>query len=51
MTRIAWCSDSFRKMSKKAFTFDNGRLGANSAISRIDKFMVSQDLDSKGGEN
>jgi hypothetical protein len=49
MTRIAWCSDSFRKMSKKAFTFDNGRLGANSAISRIDKFMVSQDLDSKGG--
>jgi hypothetical protein len=35
----AWCSDSFRKMSKKAFTFDNGRLGANSAISRIDKFM------------
>jgi exonuclease III len=45
----AWCLDSFRKMSKKAFTFDNGRLGANSAISRIDKFMVSQDLDSKGG--
>jgi exonuclease III len=45
----AWCSDSFRKMSK-AFTFDNGRLGANSAISRIDKFMVSQDLDSTGGE-
>jgi endonuclease/exonuclease/phosphatase family metal-dependent hydrolase len=45
----AWCSNSFRKMSKKAFTFDNGRLGANSAISKIDKFMVSQDLDSKGG--
>jgi len=44
-----WCSDSFRKMSKKAFTFDNGRLGANSAISKIDKFMVSQDLDSRGG--
>ncbi|CAK9207587.1 unnamed protein product [Sphagnum troendelagicum] len=39
----------FRKMSKKAFTFDNGRLGANSAVSRIDKFMVSQDLDSRGG--
>ncbi len=35
-------------MSKKAFTFDNRRLGANSAISRIDKFMVSQDLNSKG---
>ncbi len=47
----AWCSNSFRKMSKKAFTFDNGRLGANSAISKIDKFMVSQDLDSRGGEN
>jgi hypothetical protein len=45
----AWCSDSFRKMSKKAFTFDNRRLGANSAISRIDKFMVSQDMDSRGG--
>jgi exonuclease III len=45
----AWCSDSFRKMSKKAFTFDNGRLGANSMISRIDKFMVSQDLDSREG--
>jgi hypothetical protein len=45
----AWCSDSFRKMSKKAFTFDNGRLGANSVISRIDKFMVSQDLDSREG--
>jgi len=45
----AWCSDSFKKMSKKAFTFNNGRLGANSAISRIDKFMVSQDLDSRGG--
>lgn len=45
----AWCSDSFRKMSKKAFTFDNGRLGANFATSRTDKFMVSQDLDSRGG--
>lgn len=45
----AWCSDNFRKMSKKAFTFDNGRFGAYSAISRIDKFMVSQDLDSRGG--
>ncbi len=47
----AWCSDSFKKMSKKAFTFDNKKLGADSAISRIDKFMVSQDLDSRGGEN
>jgi len=45
----AWCSDSFKKMSKKAFTFDNKKLEADSAISRIDKFMVSQDLDSRGG--
>jgi hypothetical protein len=35
---------------KKAYTFDNGRSGASSAVSRIDKFMVSQDLDSKGGK-
>jgi exonuclease III len=45
----AWCSDSFRKMSEKTFTIDNGRSGAGSAISRIDKFMISQDLDSRGG--
>jgi exonuclease III len=45
----AWCSDNFRKMSKKAYTFDNGRLGASSTVSRIDKFMVSQDLNSRGG--
>jgi exonuclease III len=42
----AWCLDSFRKMSKKAYTYDNGRSGASSAISRIDKFLVSQDIDS-----
>jgi hypothetical protein len=36
-------------MSKKAYTFDNRRSGANSAVSRINKFMVSQDLDSRGG--
>jgi hypothetical protein len=45
----AWCSNSFRKMSEKTFTFDNGRSRAGSAISRIDKFMISQDLDSRGG--
>jgi len=45
----AWCLDNFRKMSKKAYTFDNGRSGASSAVSGIDKFMVSQDLDSRGG--
>lgn len=44
----AWCSNSFRKMSKKAYTFDNRRSGPNSAVSRIDKFMVSQDLESRG---
>ncbi|CAM6023819.1 unnamed protein product [Sphagnum balticum] len=37
----AWSLDSFRKMSKKDYTFDNGRSRANSAISRIDKFLVS----------
>lgn len=37
----AWSLDSFRKMSKKDYTFDNGRSETNSAISRIDKFMVS----------
>jgi hypothetical protein len=44
----AWLFDSFRKMSVKEFTFDNGRSGAHSAVSRIDKFLVSQDLDSRG---
>ncbi|CAK9271259.1 unnamed protein product [Sphagnum jensenii] len=45
----AWTLDSFRKMSKKDYTFDNGRKGQGSAVSRIDKFLVSQELDSKGG--
>jgi hypothetical protein len=36
-------------MSKKEYTFDNGRKGQGSAVSRINKFLVSQDLDSKGG--
>jgi hypothetical protein len=45
----AWLLDSFRKMSAKEFTFDNGRSGAHSVVSRIDKFLISQDLDSKGG--
>jgi hypothetical protein len=44
-----WCLDSFRKMSKKAYTFDNGRFGASFAVSRINKFMISQDLDFRGG--
>jgi exonuclease III len=45
----AWTLDSFRKMSNKEYTFDNGRKGQGSAVSRIDKFLVSQELDSRGG--
>jgi hypothetical protein len=37
----AWALDSFRKMSEKEYTFDNGRKGQGSAVSRIDKFHVS----------
>jgi exonuclease III len=44
-----WKLDSFRKMSKKEYTFDNGRSGACSAVSRIDKFLVSQDFNTRGG--
>jgi len=36
-------------MSKKEYTFDNGRKGQGSAVSRIDKFLVSQEFDSRGG--
>jgi hypothetical protein len=36
-------------MSKKAYTFDNGRSGSGVAISRIDKYMISQGLESRGG--
>jgi hypothetical protein len=45
----AWGLDSFRKMSKKNFTFDNGRSGSQSAVSRIDEFMVSQGIEERGG--
>ncbi|CAK9267094.1 unnamed protein product [Sphagnum jensenii] len=44
-----WTLDNFRKMSKKEYTFDNGRKGQGSAVSRIDKFLVSQELDARGG--
>jgi exonuclease III len=44
-----WRLDSFWKMSKKEFTYDNGRSGARSAVSRIDKFIVSQDIEERGG--
>jgi len=45
----AWTLDSFKKMSKKEFTFDNGRKGQGSAVSIIDKFLVSQELEARGG--
>ncbi len=45
----AWVSDSFRKMSKKAYTFDNGRSGSGAAVSKIDKYMISQGLELRGG--
>ncbi len=45
----AWRLDSFRKMSKKIFTFDNGRSGAHSVVSRIDKFLVFQEIEERGG--
>jgi len=45
----AWTLDNFRKMTKKAFTFDNGRKRQGSAISKIDKFLVSQELNIRGG--
>jgi hypothetical protein len=46
----AWTLDNFRKMSKKKYTFNNGRKGQGSAVSKIDKFLVSQELDAKGGK-
>jgi endonuclease/exonuclease/phosphatase family metal-dependent hydrolase len=46
----AWTLDSFKKMSKKELTFDNGRKGQGSAVSKIDKFLVSQKLEAKGGK-
>jgi hypothetical protein len=46
----AWKLNSFRKMSAKEFTFDNGRSSARLAVSCINKFFISQDLDSRGGK-
>jgi exonuclease III len=42
--------DSYRKMSKKDYTFNNERSGPGSIVSRIDKLFVSQELDSRGGK-
>jgi hypothetical protein len=44
-----WRLDNFRKMSNKEYTFNNGRAGPHSAISKIDKFMISQDIEERGG--
>ncbi len=44
----AWRLDSFRKLSRREFTFDNGHSGASLAMSRIDKFLVSQSVEEKG---
>ncbi len=37
----AWKLDSFRKMSKKKYTFDNGQSGPGAAISCMNKFLIS----------
>jgi hypothetical protein len=37
-------------MSKKEFTYDNGKLGERSTVSRIDKFLVSQEIEERGGK-
>jgi hypothetical protein len=36
-------------MSKNEYTYDNRRSGATAAMSRIDKFMISQTIDERGG--
>ncbi|CAK9860655.1 unnamed protein product [Sphagnum jensenii] len=36
-------------MSKKEYTYDNERSSAASTVSRIDKFMIFQAIDEKGG--
>ncbi len=37
-------------MSTKEFTFNNRRFDTHSMVSRINKFFISQDLDSRGGK-
>jgi hypothetical protein len=44
-----WNLDSFRRMSRKDFTFNNGKAGPRSSVSRLDKFMVSQEIMERGG--
>ncbi len=45
----AWKLDNFHKLTKKAFTFDNGQHGSSSALSRIERFVVSQSMEERGG--
>jgi hypothetical protein len=35
-----WLFDSFNKMSKKSFTYDNDWKGANAALTRFNKFFT-----------
>jgi len=44
----AWKLESFLKMSTKEFTFTNGRSYTRLAVLCINKFLVSQDLNSRG---
>jgi exonuclease III len=46
----AWALDSFHKLSKKTFTYDNGQQGPSSVLTRIDKFLVSQSVEERGGQ-
>jgi exonuclease III len=45
----AWSLDSFLKLSRKEYTFNNRRSGSSSTISRIYKFLISQTLEERGG--
>ncbi len=38
----AWLLDSFKTMSKKSFTYDNGWEGANATLTRLNKFYTYQ---------
>jgi hypothetical protein len=45
----AWLLHSFHKQSEKEYTYDNRKAGRNSVVSRIDKFMISQTIEERGG--
>ncbi len=44
----AWKLESFLKMSAKEFSFTNGRSCTRLVVSCINKFLLSQDLNSRG---